>query len=172
MGRPPALTKLSAPRIHKVRCRGGMIKLRALRLETGSYSWGSEAITLKTRILNCVYNAADIEFVRTNTLVKNAIIQVDAAPFRQWYENFYGVTLGKKQTKKKEGEEKKISKTLAGKHIARAATRNLDAAIETQFSTGRLLACISSRPGQVGKADGYILEGRELEFYSKRLKHK
>ena len=28
------------------------------------------------------------------------------------------------------------------------------------------LACVSSRPGQSGRCDGYILEGKELEFYS------
>ena len=33
-----------------------------------------------------MYNASNNELVRTNTLVKGAIIQVDAAPFRQWYE--------------------------------------------------------------------------------------
>ena len=33
-----------------------------------------------------VYNASNNELVRTNTLVKGAIIQVDATPFRQWYE--------------------------------------------------------------------------------------
>jgi small subunit ribosomal protein S8e len=31
---------------------------------------------------------------------------------------------------------------------------------------------ISSRPGQSGRADGYILEGKELEFYSKKLEKK
>lgn len=35
-----------------------------------------------------------------------------------------------------------------------------------------ILACISSRPGQSGRADGYILEGKELEFYMKRIKSK
>ena len=34
------------------------------------------------------------------------------------------------------------------------------------------LACVSSRPGQSGRCDGYILEGRELEFYLKKLKSK
>jgi len=34
--------------------------------------------------------------------------------------------------------------------------------------TGRLMAVISSRPGQTGRADGYILEGKELEFYIKK----
>lgn len=34
------------------------------------------------------------------------------------------------------------------------------------------LACLSSRPGQVGRADGYILEGKELEFYLRKIKAK
>ena len=33
-----------------------------------------------------VYNASNNELVRTKTLVKNAIVQIDATPFRQWYE--------------------------------------------------------------------------------------
>lgn len=44
---------------------------------------------------------------------------------------------------------------------------NLDAKIdpmlESQFAAGRLYAAISSRPGQSGRGDGYILEGKELE---------
>ena len=38
--------------------------------------------------------------------------------------------------------------------------------------TGRVLACVSSRPGQSGRADGYILEGKELEFYLRKIKAK
>lgn len=34
--------------------------------------------------------------VRTQTLVKNAIIQVDATPFKQWYATHYAVELGGK----------------------------------------------------------------------------
>jgi small subunit ribosomal protein S8e len=37
--------------------------------------------------------------VRTQTLVKNAIIQIDAAPFKQWYQQHYGVELGLKAGK-------------------------------------------------------------------------
>ena len=36
--------------------------------------------------LKKVYNASNNELVRTNTLVKGAIIQIDATPFRVWYE--------------------------------------------------------------------------------------
>jgi hypothetical protein len=49
--------------------------------------------------------------VRTQTLVKNCIVQIDAAPFRQWYQQHYGVELGQKKgaaavEEKAEGESK------------------------------------------------------------------
>lgn len=50
--------------------------------------------------------------------------------------------------------------------------RKLDSHLQEQFSTNRLYAAISSRPGQSGRADGYILEGAELEFYLKKLAKK
>jgi small subunit ribosomal protein S8e len=34
------------------------------------------------------------------------------------------------------------------------------------------LACIVSRPGQSGRADGFVLEGKELEFYVKKMEKK
>lgn len=44
--------------------------------------------------------------------------------------------------------------------------------LDAQFAGGRLLAAISSRPGQCGRVDGYILEGKELEFYQRKLQKK
>merc|ERR1712080_44078 len=84
-------------RVHTVRCRGGNKKYRALRLDTGNFSWGSEAIARKTRIIDVVYNACNNELVRTKTLVKNAIVTIDAAPFRQWFEAHYALPLGRKE---------------------------------------------------------------------------
>jgi small subunit ribosomal protein S8e len=66
----------------------------------------------------------------------------------------------------------KISNHVQRKHTDRQKTRTLDPALDEQFVSGRLLACISSRPGQSGRADGYILEGKELEFYTKMLKRR
>ena len=51
----------------------------------------------KTRIIDVVYNASNNELVRTKTLVKNAIVVVDATPFRQWYESHYAVPLSRKK---------------------------------------------------------------------------
>merc|ERR1711934_938557 len=172
MGRQMTMTKLGPKLIKTVRCRGGNTKHRALKLDSGNYSWGSEVCTRKTRVLDVVYNASNNELVRTKTLVKNAIVQVDATPFRQWYEAHYGVKIGlKKRGKKKDGDDadvKKLSRVLR-KLASRQKDRVLDATLDDQFASGRLLACISSRPGQSGRADGYILEGSELAFYKKKL---
>ncbi|KAK4781543.1 hypothetical protein SAY86_015645 [Trapa natans] len=183
LGRQPANTKLSSNKtVRRIRVRGGNVKWRALRLDTGNYSWGSEAVTRKTRILDVVYNASNNELVRTQTLVKSAIVQVDATPFKQWYLQHYGVDIGRKKkapAAKKDGEEGdapaeevKKSNNVQRKLEQRQKERKLDAHIEEQFASGRLLACISSRPGQCGRADGYILEGRELDFYVKKLQRK
>ena len=42
----------------------------------------------------------------------------------------------------------------------RQKDRVIDPKVADQFAQQRLLACISSRPGQSGRADGYILEGK------------
>eukprot|EP00322_Chrysochromulina_rotalis_P000251 CAMPEP_0115848826 /NCGR_PEP_ID=MMETSP0287-20121206/11129_1 /TAXON_ID=412157 /ORGANISM="Chrysochromulina rotalis, Strain UIO044" /LENGTH=203 /DNA_ID=CAMNT_0003302765 /DNA_START=112 /DNA_END=723 /DNA_ORIENTATION=- len=173
MGRQMAMTKLGVKRIHSVRCRGGNTKFRALRLESGNFSWGSEVCTRKTRILDVVYNASNNELVRTKTLVKGAIVQIDATPFRQWYEAHYGSALGKKKKKEEEAAEpKKQSKSVLKKIAGRQEAKVIDPNVNAQFDTGRLYAQISSRPGQCGRCDGFILEGKELEFYVKRMARK
>jgi len=241
LGRQSAQTKIGSKRVIPIRVRGGNKKYRALRLDTGNFSWGSECCTRRTRVLDVVYNASNNELVRTKTLEKNAIIQIDATPFRQWYEQYYGVTIGKKKLeskdaagkdkkdagkdkdkkdagkdkkgdkdkdkkgdkdkdkkgdkdkkpedkdkktegdkdKKAEGDkkqekekEKKKSKSVKMKMAHRQKTRVLDPQLAEQFHSGRLYACIASRPGQVGRCDGYIVEGKELEFYLRKIQKK
>ncbi|CAI8495528.1 ribosomal protein S8A [Hanseniaspora opuntiae] len=167
LGRQAANTKIGAKRIHSVRTRGGNQKFRALRIETGNFSWASEGIAKKTRIATVVYHPSNNELVRTNTLTKAAIVQVDATPFKQWYEAHYGQALGK--NKKKTEETATKSRSAEKKVAARAADAKIESAVEHQFNSGKLYACISSRPGQSGRCDGYILEGEELAFYLKRL---
>jgi len=245
--------------------RGGHHKNRALRLNEGHFIWPGEAATKRSLILNVVYNATSNELVRTNTLVKGCIVQIDATPFKQWYEQFYRVLLGKakkedalgtstkkddkaaapkkeakaagkKEAPKKDGPKaaiKKSDKTSAAapkkdtakpapgkkdhkKDTAKAAAdakaalkarklrrktaeeikkaidsgvrkpshrlkrklnsrnkiRVIESALKDQFNTGRVLAKISSRPGQSGRADGYILEGEELNFYIRKIEKK
>lgn len=186
-GRQPAETKIGPKRIHTVRVRGGNTKHRGLRLDSGNYAWASEHATRKTRIIRVVYNASDNELVRTNTLVKGSIIEIDATPFRQWFEAHYGQPISQKKTVRA-GQALGRSTTELTDDVIQAASKDAPAATETkqsahvkrvleerkktakidpnlttQFNSSRLLACISSRPGQSGRADGYILEGDELD---------
>ena len=174
-GRQAGNTKIGVKRVTEIRTRGGNKKFRALRLESGNYSWGSEVCTRKTRILDVVYNSTNNELVRTKTLVKNTIVQVDATPFRQWYEAHYGVEVGHKKKgggKKKDGDaeaDAKKSSHVLRKVAQRQKGRTLESTLNDQFTSGRLLAVVSSRPGQSGRCDGYILEGPELAFYKRKL---
>merc|ERR1712167_59717 len=95
MGRQPSNTKLGTKRIHLIRCRGGNIKRRAIRLDHGNFSWGSENRSFSSRIIDVVYNASNNELVRTKTLFKNCIVQIDATPFKQYYLTQYNIVLGK-----------------------------------------------------------------------------
>ncbi|KAK9459305.1 40S ribosomal protein eS8 [Lipomyces oligophaga] len=166
LGRQPANTRIGTKRIHTVRTRGGNTKFRALRIDTGNYSWGSEGVARKTRILNVAFHPSNNELIRTNTLTKSAIVQIDATPFRQYFESQYGKSLGKK---KGDEETVKRSAKLERKLASRAALATVEPALESQFAAGRLYAAVSSRPGQSGRVDGYILEGEELAFYVRRL---
>ena len=153
------------------------MKFRALRLDSGNFSWGTEVCTRKVRVLDVTYNASNNELGRTKTLVKGAIVVIDAHPFKSWYEAHYGVKMG---LKKSGGDERqqpsidlaeksaKVQKKLKG----RQQNRTLEAALDHQFASGRLLAKITSRPGQTGRCDGYVLEGKELTFYQKQMAKK
>lgn len=154
------------------------MKTRALRLDTGNFAWGSECCARKTRILDVTYNATNNELLRTKTLVKGAVVQVDAHPFKSWFEQHYGKIVGeKKEAKKaalKDEKEAPVVPTDAQKarQIELKKLGGVDQVLDDQFSSGRLFAVISSRPGQCGRADGYILEGKELDFYLKQMNKK
>ena len=70
-----------------------------------------------------------------------------------------------KETTEQAPRSAKVQEKLA----ERQKDRVIDPKVAEEFAQQRLLACISSRPGQSGRADGYILEGKELEFYSKKI---
>merc|ERR1740123_1845671 len=158
MGCMPTMTKLGPKKVTEVRSRGGNQKHRALRIDNGVFSWGSESVSRKSRVIDVVYNATNNELVRTKTLVKNCIVKIDATPFRQWYLKHYDVELNKKK--------------VAGRLVQRQKDRVIEQKMADQFNSNQLYACISSRPGQSGRLDGYVLEGRELDFYIKKLEKK
>lgn len=163
LGRQPSNTKIGRKRFSMVRVRGGNFKKRALSLETGNFSFLSLNITKKVKILSVVYNSTNNELVRTNTLVKGSIIQVDSTPFREIFQKIF-----KKDEINLNFSEKNNHYENSKKKIIQ--TNNIS--ISNQLASGKLLARICSRPGQIGRADGYILEGLELEFYMKKVQKK
>ena len=125
LGRQAAMTKIGAKRVHEVRTRGGNAKWRALRLDSGNYSWGSEVCTRKTRILDVVYNSSNNELVRTKTLVKNAIVQMRpiwiwasvkvGSEMKTMMKGLYGTTkrgLGRRVGGKGDRRNAKVTKTM------------------------------------------------------------
>merc|ERR1712107_210401 len=99
-----------------------------------------ENCTRKVRILDVVYNATSNELVRTKTLLKNTIVQIDAQPFKQWYLKRYGVDLVKRSSKDADSD----GKPATGRHVqarqqARLSKQKLYNVVEDQFQSGRLL---------------------------------
>merc|ERR1712061_508546 len=93
------------------------------------------------------------------------------------YEAHFALPLGRKKgAKLTDAEEAVLNKKRSKKATKKYAERQKDAKVEQgltdQFMTGRVLAAISSRPGQCGRSDGYVLEGKELEFYLRKIKAK
>lgn len=172
MGRVPASTKIGKKRTILVRGRGNNTKHRALKMDHGNFSWGSESQSRMTRIIDVVYNATNNELVRTKTIVKNCIVKIDANPFRTWYLQHYNVELNSKKEEDVDAKKIEHSKEWNDKMATRQANQANDKKVLAQFNSGKLLACVSSRPGQCGRVDGYILEGKELEFYLKKIEKK
>jgi small subunit ribosomal protein S8e len=72
-------------------------------------------VTRKTRILDVVYNASNNELVRTKTLVKNCIVQIDTTSFKSWYNVHYGIKITSHKLinlilEKKTKQKKEVSK--------------------------------------------------------------
>lgn len=115
-------------------------------MDSGNFAWASEGTARKTRIIDVVYNASNNELVRTKTLVKNAIVVIDATPFRQWYESHYILPLGRKRETKKTAEHdendvlnKKRCRKVMSKYLARQKFAKVESALEEQFASGRVL---------------------------------
>merc|ERR1712130_526058 len=180
-GRPAASTKLAEKRIRVIRSRGGNTKLRALRLNMGNFVWQSEQVSKKSKIVNVVYNPVSNELVRTNTLTKGTICYVDGAPFNKYIQGrYFGNWNSNKDDKPNwdwevpEGDVKvdKTNKSLEYKCLNRRLTNKIEKGIQEQLTKGSILVRISSRPGQSGRCDGVVLEGKELEFYLRKLPKK
>ena len=173
-GRPSAQTKIGDKRIKKIRVRGGNSKFRALRLNTGNFIWQSEGFVAKTKINSVAYHPSDLELVRTNTLVKRSIIRIDSQPFKNYIvKHYFGVQENEAQKNSTVDINNWASDAKATDKLSKLRQRNpMDPKVLEQINKGIVLACVTSRPGQSGRCDGYLLEGKELEFYQKKISKK
>ena len=175
MGRQPSLTKLGEKKVIEVRGRGCQKKKRALKLNEGNFMWISEKVSRKCKIVEVVFNATNNELVRTQTLVKNCIVAIDPTPFKYYWYIHYDDNKITRMPEISDPERKNKLEEKRNKHKkAHPYKDQLDklGRFFELLNKGRLYACITSRPGQVGKADGYLLEGKELEFYIKKVEKK
>ncbi|KAI5188674.1 small subunit ribosomal protein S8e [Nematocida sp. AWRm77] len=146
IARPPSNTKVGLENKRKlVRVRGGNYKTRALRLKEGSFTMQTHRVSLKTAILRVVYHPNGNEFVRANTLTKGCVVMLDPSSFKT-----------------------KIDEILASEKDI----EEIDPLFVKEYREGHLYGIITSRPGQVGVADGYLLQADELVFYSDKFKAK
>ncbi|KAK6090355.1 hypothetical protein P3W45_000712 [Vairimorpha bombi] len=60
----------------------------------------------------------------------------------------------------------KISADAFAEELSQNDLKDKDSRLYEILEKGYLYAIIKSRPGQVGKAEGEILQGRQLEFYA------
>ena len=128
MGRQASMTKLGEKKVINVRGRGGNIKRRALKLNEGNFTWISEQVTKKCKIVEVIYNATNNELVRTQTLVKNSIVAVDPTPFKYyWYIHYDDVKMPKlpeindpERKKKLEEKREKLKSPYTIEHKEKA----------------------------------------------------
>jgi len=175
MGRQNSNTKLGEKKVVTVRCRGGNLKRRALRINEGNFCWVSEKVARKSKIVEILYNATHNELVRTQRVVKGCIVAVDPTPFKYyWHINYEEKRVNKLPEIKDTTRVKSLEDKKAKRQKKHPFTDQLDKyhMFFDNLNRNRLLARITSRPGQTGRADGYLLEGKELEFYLKKIEKK
>ena len=145
MARQPSNTKIGEDRLQRLRCRGGNIKMRALRLSSGSYTSKTHGFACKAKICQVLYHPSSNELMRTNTLTKGAVVSLESPFFKEKFDA---------ALREEEG------------------LREKDPLFFDSLDSGKVYGIISSRPGQCGRADGYILQGDELGFYVNKFKKK
>lgn len=134
------------------------------------FSRGSECCTCKASITDVVYNASNSELVHTETLVKNRILPIDSTRYWQWDEPHNalpptrrgtGWLLRRKRFYIRHDQRKFGRNMMKGKGMPQSASSG------GPVPAGQAASRHGFKTGQHGRADGYILQGKELEFWGK-----
>lgn len=136
--RPPANVKLGAENVIVERkAYGGGKKAKAITVCDGVYTLNSKNIEHTMKIMDVVYSEAGSHYTNKKIINKGAVLAVE------------GLQL--------------ISDLDPLSLLSPDSSQELRNKFEQFTKDGQLLARVMTRPGQVGKCDGYILEGHELD---------
>ena len=97
------------------------------------------AHSAKTKILDVVYNASNNELVRTKSLVKGCIVQIDATPFKQFYTAHYGLPKDFFSKGEPQDVPAKVSNRIQRKLDKRQKNRKLEQLLRDQLVQGEWL---------------------------------
>ena len=106
--------------------------------------------------------------------LKGMTVREAASELKAWFEKRYSCKIGAKGEVTKEDLSKLegVSKKQLEKLQKLQNSLQEQKEVIEQLASGKILARISSRPGQSGRADGYILEDDELAFYHRKINQK
>ncbi|XP_032233325.2 40S ribosomal protein S8-B [Nematostella vectensis] len=146
--RRPADTRINQELPEKIKERkayGGHTKIKALRVNKGVYTLKSQGVEVEAPILSVMHSFANKEHIERNVIVKGSIVQVDNKPFEDWFQEYQQIN---------------DNSALENKG---------DTNSYSWLKTAPIYAKVTSRPGQEGDCNGYILEGEELNSLIREL---
>lgn len=142
--RRPADTRLSAEDVVEQRkAFGGYKKWKAVNISKGKYVLESQGIEKCLPILDVLYSAAGKKYSKEKIMVKGAYILVDASDVKD------DLNIDSLLDASKESDVSDVEETVKANVIE-------------LLNSKKLIARITSRPGQVGNCNGVIVEGKEL----------
>lgn len=144
--RKPANTVLSDENVVEERkAYGGGKKIKAVTASNGTYKLESRNIEHEMKISDVLHSDAGTHFKENKIITKGCILAVQN-------DNNLFPDIG--------------TSVL----LTESSTSDLKEQLNKFLDNGELLARVTTRPGQTGKCDGYILEGEELETVLQKIR--
>jgi len=167
--RQPANTQLAVDGEEVLETRrtyGGRSKVKAVFKNKGVYTLKSQGIELQVPILDIIHSASHKDHVKNKIMTKGAIVQIDGTEFRNRLAN----STFTKPTSEHNQETEPVPNSSSNEEQPESpSTCGEDKALLELVKSGKLYGRITTRPGQVGLCDGYVLEGTELETTLKKF---
>ena len=144
--RPPANTMLGVENITEIRkAYGGFKKWKAVTVKSGKYGLPSQNINSQELLIeDVVHSDTGLQARENKIITKHTYIIVDV---------------------------KSLKDQINIEQLSSNSSQLTRAHIKELFDLGKLYAKVTSKPGQVGVCDGYIIEGVELDSLVNKLQN-